>query len=107
MAVDHRRIFAIDARIAIAREGLIEKLGELRRRGTRARALLRPSRYLDNPWLRLGVGIALGYAIRARRAAHHALPAAPAAREDVVVEIVKTGVVALAKAVVRRTFSGR
>jgi hypothetical protein len=50
-------------KIADVRRDLTEKLEELQRRGTRARAALSPSTYLRNPWLRIGLGFVVGYAI--------------------------------------------
>ena len=45
------------------RSNLTEKLGELHRRATRTRVLLSPSTYWHNPWVRLGIGATIGFAI--------------------------------------------
>jgi len=57
----------IDARIAELRARLAANVGELQQRVTRARTLLSPRTYLDNPWVRLGLGAAVGYLAGRRR----------------------------------------
>lgn len=54
-------------RIALARSGIADKLGELQQRGARVRAALSPLTYLANPWLRIGIGIGVGYLLGSRR----------------------------------------
>jgi tetrahydromethanopterin S-methyltransferase subunit B len=56
MAIDD-----VDDRIEHAKRGLEEKLSELQRRVDHTREVLSPSRYLNNGWVRLGMGIAGGY----------------------------------------------
>jgi hypothetical protein len=58
---------AIDARIAEVRSRLAANLGELHDRVNRARRLMSPRTYLDNPWVRLGLGVAAGYLVGSRR----------------------------------------
>jgi hypothetical protein len=57
----------IDARIAEVRSRLAANLGELHDRVNRARRLMSPRTYLDNPWIRLGLGVAAGYLVGRRR----------------------------------------
>jgi hypothetical protein len=61
---EHR---VIDARIAEVRSRLAANLGELHDRVNRARRLMSPRTYLDNPWVRLGLGVAAGYLVGRRR----------------------------------------
>jgi hypothetical protein len=56
------RIDELDARVVAARRGLTEKVAELRMRIETARHALSPSRYLQDPWLRLGAAVVVGYA---------------------------------------------
>lgn len=55
------------ARIARARARLAANLGELQQRLTHARKLVSPRTYLANPWLKVGLGVAVGYLVGRRR----------------------------------------
>lgn len=87
---------------------MVQKLGELRRRGARAKQLLSPSRYLDNPWVRLGAGVAVGFTLGLLRRGggppQHLLAGevAPAAPRPVVGSLLRFGLSALARAAVDR-----
>ena len=48
-----------NARIARARARLAANLGELQQRLTHARKLVSPRTYLANPWLKVGLGVAV------------------------------------------------
>lgn len=54
-------------RIALARRGLSSKLGELQHRAARVRATLSPLSYLASPWVRVGIGLGVGYLLGRRR----------------------------------------
>ena len=45
------------------RDSLAEKLNELHRRATHAKQLLTPDTYWKNPWIRFGLGAAVGLAV--------------------------------------------
>jgi len=57
----------IDARIAELRARLAANVGELQHRVTRVRTLMSPRTYLGNPWVRFGLGMAVGYLVGRRR----------------------------------------
>ncbi|MEO8706741.1 MAG: hypothetical protein ABI867_42335 [Kofleriaceae bacterium] len=48
-------------RIEELRTSLGEKLEELHRRAKHTKAILSPSTYWQNPWVRVGIGFALGW----------------------------------------------
>jgi hypothetical protein len=48
-------------RIEELRTNLSEKLGELHRRAKHTKEILSPSTYWQNPWVRVGIGFALGW----------------------------------------------
>jgi hypothetical protein len=56
----------IDERIAAARARLAGNLGALQDRLTRVRKLVSPATYLDNAWVNVGLGIAIGYVVGRR-----------------------------------------
>lgn len=49
------------------RVDLGEKLDELHRRAAHAKQLLSPAHHWHNPWVRLGIGVAIGFALGSRR----------------------------------------
>lgn len=49
------------------RGDLGEKLDELHRRAAHAKELLSPAHYWHNPWVRLGIGVAIGFTLGSRR----------------------------------------
>ena len=51
----------LDAQISETRARLEANLTELRDRARHTRAVLSPSTYLENVWLMVGVGVAIGY----------------------------------------------
>jgi len=91
-----------ETRIALARNSLTAKLGELRRREARVRTALSPMRHLANPWLRVGVAALVGYQLGRRRPSRAAVAAPPAPAETVLRAVVRAGLIAVAQAVVRR-----
>ena len=89
------------------RESLATKLGELHRRATHAKQLLTPDTYWKNPWLRFGLGAAVGLAIGLsgrRKNADGVLVAAP--HESIGHALVRTGLTAVLTAVVTRALNG-
>jgi hypothetical protein len=81
------------------RGGLTEKLGELHRRATHAKLVLSPGTYWKNPWIRLGIGAAIGFVMIDRR------PAAARTHEPLVHAIVRAGLCAAASALVARSLA--
>lgn len=51
----------VDDRIEHAKRGLEEKLSELQRRVDHTKEVLSPDHYLQNPWVRFGLGFAGGF----------------------------------------------
>jgi hypothetical protein len=90
------------SRIALARDNLTEKLGELRRREAHVRTVLSPLRHLANPWLRVGLAVFVGYRVGRPDPIRAAVDTAPALPETLVRAIVRASLVAVAQAVVRR-----
>lgn len=80
------------------RGSLTEKLGELHRRATHAKVVFSPSTYWKSPWIRLGVGAAIGYAITRRNNANRT-------HEGLVHAIVRAGLSAAASALVIRALA--
>jgi hypothetical protein len=73
------------------RDNVTAKLGELHRRATQVRVALSPSSYWRQPWLRLGLGIAIGYAIGRRASA-----TSPGTNETIVHAVLRAGLSAAA-----------
>jgi hypothetical protein len=96
------------SRIALARDHLTAKLGELRRREVRVRTVLSPFRHLANPWLRIGIAAVVGYRLGRPRPAPAPDTAGltPARSETLVRAVVRASLVAVAQSVVRRLVSG-
>lgn len=90
------------SRIALARDNLTEKLGELRRREVHVRTVLSPIRHLANPWLRVGVAVLVGYRLGRPAAIRAAAATMPAPSETLIRAIVRASLVAVTQAVVRR-----
>jgi len=88
--------------MALARDNLAAKLGELRRREAHVRAVLSPVRYLANPWLHVGIAVVVGYRLGRPDPTADSVETAPARRETVVHAIVRASVVAIAQALARR-----
>jgi hypothetical protein len=84
------------------RDNVTAKLGELHRRATHARLALSPSSYWRQPWLRLGLGVALGYAIGRRATTTLGTPGTPAAHETIVHAVLRAGLAAAAAVLVTR-----
>lgn len=89
------------SRIALARDNLSAKLGELRRRESHVRTVLSPIRHLANPWLHVAIAAAVGYRLGRPGRAASTLAAPPARPETVIHAIVRAGAVAIAQAVAR------
>lgn len=79
------------------RESLGEKLAELHRRAKHARALMSPAAYLRHPWVRVGIGCALGAALASERRER--------AYEGLVHAIVRSGLMAAAHVLVTRALA--
>jgi ElaB/YqjD/DUF883 family membrane-anchored ribosome-binding protein len=62
-AADLAKENAIDARIAEARQNLSVRLSELDRRVDFMRHRIDPRGWLENPWARVGVAAAVGFAL--------------------------------------------
>lgn len=82
---------AIDARIADARGNLTARLTELERRVDHVKENLDPRTWVDSPWLRLGITVAIGYAL---------------GRSRMLRPIVKTLLGTVATTLVRRALAG-
>jgi hypothetical protein len=97
----------IAARIADSRERLALKLAELQRRVARARKMFSPGTYLDSPWVRLGVGVVVGYLLGRRRDAS-SVDEAPArsSRDGIVLAMLRSSFTTFASAVIRHAVSG-
>ncbi len=65
----------------------------------RAKAAMAPGTLLKNPWVRIGLGFAIGYALGSRRRG----PATPN-HETIFHAIVRTGLAAAAAMLVRQAF---
>jgi hypothetical protein len=90
------------SRIALARDNLTAKLGELRRREKHVRAVLSPVRYLANPWLYVGIAAVVGYRLGRPGPIPAAVDTAPARRETVAHAIVRASMIAIGQALARR-----
>jgi len=90
------------SRIALARDSLTAKLGELRRREASVRTALSPIRHLANPWLRIGVATLIGYRLGRPDPVRAAVETTPARSETLFGAIVRASLVVVAQAVVRR-----
>ncbi len=84
------------SRIATSERGLVEKLHELQRRARRAKTLLSPSTYLDNPWVRFGLAATVGYLVGRGRSETRVL--GPIARQVIG---------GIAKGLIERAMSGK
>jgi hypothetical protein len=93
------------SRIALARDNLTVKLGELRRREAHVRAVLSPVRHLASPWLYVGIAAVVGYRLGRPDRIRGSVESAPAHRETVVHAIVRASMVAIAQALTRRVIS--
>ena len=93
------------SRIALARDNLAVKLGELRRREAHVRAVLSPARYLASPWLYVGIAALVGYRFGRPDPVPGCVHSTPGHRDTVVRAIVRAGLVAIAQALARRAMS--
>jgi hypothetical protein len=93
------------SRIALARDNLTVKLGELRRREAHVRAVLSPVRHLASPWLYVGIAAVVGYRFGRPDPVPGPVETTPAHRETVFHAIVRASMVALAQALARRAMS--
>jgi len=93
---------SIDRRIAVVRSRLAVDLGELRRRVGRVSDLLSPATYLRNPWVQLGVGLAVGYAVGRSRPRLAGTTQAPRPRESLVYVAARAAVTGLVSALIKR-----
>ena len=81
------------------RTSLTEKLGELHRRATSAKETLSPWHHWKNPWVRIGIGAVIGFAVGRRR------PAEARTHESLVHSIVRAGLSAAAAVLVTRSLA--
>jgi hypothetical protein len=89
------------SRIALARDGLSAKLGELRRRESHVRTVLSPIRHLANPWLHVAIAAVVGYRFGRPGRTESTIEAMPVRRETLVQAFVRASAVAIAQAVAR------
>jgi hypothetical protein len=89
------------SRIALARDNLSAKLGELRRRESHVRTVLSPIRHLANPWLHVAIAAVVGYRLGRPGRAASSIAAPPARRDTVIHAILRASAVAIAQAVAR------
>jgi len=94
------------ARIALARDNLAAKLGELRRREAHVRTVLSPVRYLASPWLHVALAAFIGYRLARPDPIRAAMPAAPSHRDTIIRAVARASVIAVAQAVARRAVIG-
>jgi len=97
----------IDARISQLRARLAANVGELQQRVTRARTLMSPRTYLGNPWVQLGLGMAVGY-LAGRRRKPKLLgdgTANPGAVESLVHAALRSTVMTLAASMIQRAIN--
>ena len=89
-------------RIAVARDRLTAKLGELRRRETRVRSV-RCRRFATsaNPWLHVAIAGAIGYRLGRPRARLAVVEPTPARHDSLIGAVVRASMVALAQVAVR------
>jgi hypothetical protein len=98
-------------RIAAARARLAANLGALNERFTRVRKLVSPATYLDNAWVNLGLGIAIGYAAgrgpRRKRLSSGPPAVAPSRSvgDELVKAVVRAVVSGIAGALIRRALA--
>jgi hypothetical protein len=89
------------ARIALARDSLAAKLGELRRREARVRTVLSPVRCLTSPWLHVALAVIIGYRLARPDPVRAVVPAASSRRHTIIRAIARASVIAVAQAVAR------
>ena len=94
------------SRVALAREHLTVKLGELRRREASVRTMLSPLRHLANPWLRVGMAAFIGYRLGRPGPRAAAVGPTPAGPETLLRAVVRASLVVLAQAAMRRVVAG-
>lgn len=81
--------------------GLGAKLDELQRRAIAAKEAISPGNWWKNQWVRVGIGVAVGYAIGSRPRG-----AAAASHESLMHAIVRAGLVAATAILVRAALEG-
>jgi hypothetical protein len=103
---------SIDERIAAARARLAANLGALNERFARVRKLVSPATYLDNAWVNLGLGIAIGYVVgrrpRRKRLSSGGRPAPAPSRsigDELLKAAVRAAVSGIAGALIRRALA--
>ena len=84
---------------ASPRDGLGAKLDELQRRVSAAKSKLTPANALNNPWVRIGLGVAVGIAIGSRLGRRSS---GPAHHESIGHAILRAGLAAAAAMLVRQ-----
>ena len=89
------------SRIALARDGLTAKLGELRRRESHVRTVLSPIRHLANPWLHVAIAVVVGYRLGRPGVTDSTVETTPVRHETLIQVIVRASAVALAQALAR------
>lgn len=100
---------ATEARIAQARERLASKLTELQTRVTHVKSIVSPRTYLENPWVQLGIGAAVGFFLGGRvPPSHRLMPgpsepgAAPTRERGIFGSAVRGAIISIATSVLRR-----
>ncbi|MDB4963554.1 MAG: hypothetical protein JWP01_3553 [Myxococcales bacterium] len=77
-----------------------DKLAEIQRRAAHAKELVTPSTYWNNPWVRLGLGVVIGYAFGSRRRDGDG-----SSHEGLVHSVVRSGLGAAVSVLVGRTLA--
>ena len=93
------------SRIALARDGLTAKLGELRRRESQVRTALSPIRHLTNPWLHVAIAAVVGYRLGRPGRTHSTIEATPVRRDTLIQVIGRASAIAIAQALARAAIS--
>ena len=89
-----------NARIEELRSSIGDKLAEIQRRAAHAKDLLTPSTYWNNPWVRLGIGVVIGYAFGSRRRDGDG-----SSHEGLIHSVVRSGLGTAASVLVGRTLA--
>jgi hypothetical protein len=81
------------------RSSLGDKIAEIQRRASHAKEMLTPAHYWRNPWVRLGLGVIIGYAFGSRRRD------GDASHEGLIHAVVRSGLGTAASVLVNRTLA--
>jgi hypothetical protein len=97
---------SLELQITVVRDRLGARLTELQRRVTHARTIMSPRTYFDNPWVRAGLGVAVGYLLGSPgRSAADAAQRGRDQPEGLLRAMVRTGLMTLAGSMIRRAMN--